>query len=241
MALSDPAHETGHSSRAPDHEVELLERQLERMRGMLFEYSRLFFVHMRTWTIVVLAILAASLIEPLGGLVLAVPYLVPFVFLEASYLFWYTVFARRHAEWLERAIAARLTSGVPAAHRLEAAYFYPPDAPKIAALSLARPLSHMSVMTLAYSAGAGLLWLAGLILSLDWVFGHGGGSPLSDLLLALAMPAALAWTIAIAGYLVWTWLRRADEARLLTALDAAYPDGARADPASASPVSPSDT
>ncbi len=241
MASSDTAHDPGPSSRVPDGEVELLERQLERMRGMLFEYSRLFFVHMRTWTIVVLAILAASLIEPLAGLVLVVPFLVPFVFLEASYLFWYTVFARRHAEWLERAIAARLTSALPAAHRLEAAYFYPPDAPKIAALSLARPFSHMSVMTLAYAAGAGLLWLAGLVLSLEWVSGRGGGSPLPDLLLDLAMPMALAWTMAITGYLVWTWLRGADEARLLAALDAAYPEGARPDPASGSPVSSSRT
>jgi hypothetical protein len=99
----------------------------------------------------------------------------------------------------------------------------------------------MSVMTLAYSAGAGLLWLAGLILSLDWVSSQGGGSPASDLLLDLAMPAALAWTIAIAAYLVWTWVRRADEVRLLAALDAAYPDGARVDPASASSVSARDT
>jgi hypothetical protein len=241
MALSDSAHDPWSGGRLPEREVELLERQLERMRGMLFEYSRLFFVHMRTWTIVVLGVLAASLIEPLGGLVLVVPYLVPFVFLEASYLFWYTVFARRHAEWLERAIAARLTSTLPVAHRLEAAYFYPPDAPKIAALSLARPSSHMSVMTLAYSAGAGLLWLAGLVLSLEWVSGQGGGSPLPDLLLGLTMPAALAWTMAITGYLVWTWLRSADEARLLAALDAAYPEGARPDSASGSPVSPNRT
>lgn len=213
-------------ARAPDDAVdpviELLQRQLERMRGMLFEYSRLFFVHMRTWTIVVLAILVASLAEPLGGAVLIVPFVVPFVFMEASYLFWYTVFARRHAEWLERAIAARLGSGVPMAHRLEAAYFYEPDAPKVAALSLRRPLSHMSAVTLAYSAGAGLLWLTGLLLTVEWIAARSDDVPL----LWLIVPAAVAWTALIAAYLVWTWLRRPDEARLLVALDEAYPEAA---------------
>jgi len=234
---------TAHAARDPllrdpagGARMELLERQLERMRGMLFEYSRLFFVHTRTWAIVTLAILAASLVEPLGGLVLVVPFLVPFVFLEASYLFWYTVFARRHAEWLERSIAALLESPVPAAHHLEAAYFYPPDAPKVSAFSLARPLSHMSVMTVGYSAAAGLLWLAGLVLSLEWVAERSSGSRLLNLLLELAVPLAVAWTAAIAAYLVWTWLWGDDEARLLAALDEAYPEAAR----SASKGRPSD-
>ena len=101
----------------------LLEHQLQRMRGMLFGYSQLFFTHMRVYTLVTLAILAASLWQPLGGAVLLVPFLVPFVFLEASYLFWYTVFARRHAEWLERALQVQTGSRAPAAHRLEAAFF----------------------------------------------------------------------------------------------------------------------
>jgi hypothetical protein len=45
------------------------------------------------------------------------------------------VFARRHAEFLERTINARLGRDVLAAHRLEAAYFYEPDAPKLSFLS----------------------------------------------------------------------------------------------------------
>jgi hypothetical protein len=209
-----------------DPSIDLLERQLERMRGMLFEYSRLFFVHMRTWCIVVLAILAASLAEPFGGVVVIVPFVVPFVFMEASYLFWYTVFARRHAEWLERAIASRSGSGVPAAHRLEAAYFYEPDAPKVAALSLGRPLSHMSAVTLAYSGGAGLLWLTGLVLTIEWVAAPARGeAPL----LWLVVPVAVAWTAIIAAYLVWTSLRRPDEARLLAALDEVYPEAVRSE------------
>jgi hypothetical protein len=202
--------------------LQLLNGQLERMRGMLFAYSHLFFRHIRTYTLVVLGLLVAASWPPLGAAALVVPFLVPFVFLEASYLFWYTVFARRHAEWLERVIARRTGGAVPGAHRLEAAYFYAPDDPKIAALSLRRPLSHMSAVTAGYTVGAFLSWLAGLTMAADWIARHGQGQPL----LALAIPAALAWTAAIVLYLVWAWLRGADERRLVRELEAVYPDGA---------------
>jgi hypothetical protein len=202
-----------------------LDQQLRRMRGMLYGYSALFFVHMRTYTIVALALLVASLWEPLGGAVLIVPFLVPFVFIEASYLFWYTVFARRHAEWVERALAARTGSGVPAAHRLEAAYFYAPDDPAISALDLRRPTSHMSAATLAYMGGAGLLWLGGMILGLDWI-----GRQTETLPLLEWVPVvAVVWTAAIALYLVYTWLRRPDERRLVAELEKVYPSAGRSE------------
>ena len=205
--------------------VAQLDQQLRRMRGMLFGYSNLFFVHMRVYTIVALALLAASLWEPLGGAVLIVPFLVPFVFLEASYLFWYTVFARRHAEWVERALARHTGSGIPAAHRLEAAYFYAPDDPAISALDLRRPSSHMSVATLGYMGGAGLLWVTALVLGLDWIGRQVDASPLLDWVPVLAV----VWTAAIALYLVYVWLRRPDERRLIDELDAVYGSRPEAD------------
>ena len=189
------------------------------MRGMLFAYSQLFFVHMRVYTVVAVGLLAASLWEPLGGAVLIVPFLVPFVFMEASYLFWHTVFARRHAEWVERALATRLGGGVPAAHRLEAAYFYPPDDPTIAALDLRRPLSNMSAATLAYMGGAGLIWLAGMTLGVDWIGRQTDAWPL----LGWVPAVAVVWTAAIAFYLVYTWLIRPDERRLVRELEKVYP------------------
>lgn len=195
-----------------------LDQQLRRMRAMLFGYSQLFFTHMRVYTIATVALLVVSLWEPLGGAVLVVPFLVPFVFMEASYLFWYTVFARRHAEFVERALAARLGQGMPAAHRLEAAYFYAPDDPAISALDLRRPLSHMSAATLAYSAGAALLWLSGLIMGLDWIGRQVDTWPLLEWVPALAV----VWTAAIALYLVYTWLRRPDERRLVSELRSVY-------------------
>jgi hypothetical protein len=187
-------------------ELRLLTAQLDRMRGMLFGYSDLFFRRIRDWSLVaiVLLVLGAGDIVPHATWIL--PFLVPFAFLETGYLFWYTVFARRYAERVERRINAMLGSDVLIAHRLEAAYFYPPDAPKVAALSTGNPLGMMSAATLGYTGGAGLLWGAGF---LDLM----GNGP------RLLILAAVAWTAAIAAYLVWSSLTRRDEVRLLAELD----------------------
>ncbi len=197
-------------------ELELLQDQLRRMRGMLFGYSERFFDTIRNWALVTIGLLVLGIGGVVPAAVLLIPFIVPFAFLETGYLFYYTVFARRHAERLEQAINARLGSEVMVAHRLEAAYFYPPDAPKIAALSFGNPAGFMSVMTLGYTGGAILLWGAGLAGSLRLV-ADGMGD------LAPVIVLQLVWTALITAYLLWTSLARPDERRLLQALDAGYP------------------
>lgn len=206
----------------PEAELRLLEAQLVRMRGMLFGYSSLFFSTIRTWTFVCVGLLVLGWTDVLRPAVIPVPFLVPFAFLETGYLFWYTVFARRHAEFLERAINRRLATDVLVAHLLEAAYFYPPDAPRIAALSLGNPLGFMSAMTVGYTVGAGLTWAAGLLSTLAYVRAQGGGVLEGGIVVGLVIPAAIAWTAAIVVYLLWSSLSRADEERLLAALRIAY-------------------
>ncbi len=202
-------------------EIRLLEAQLERMRGMLFGYSSLFFATIRNWALVSIALLVVGWSDILPAAVVPVPFIVPFAFLETGYLFWYTVFARRHAERLEQAINERLGREVLVAHRLEAAYFYPPDAPKIAALSFGNPLGMMSGMTIGYAVGAAFLWVAGLASTIAYVQLAGGGI-FEGGVIGLVVPAAIAWTAVIAAYLVWVSLRRADEDRLVAALADAY-------------------
>jgi len=202
-------------------EIRLLEAQLERMRGMLFGYSSLFFATIRNWALVSIALLVVGWSDILPAAVVPVPFIVQFAFLETGYVFWYTVFARRHAERLEQAINERLGREVLVAHRLEAAYFYPPDAPKIAALSFGNPLGMMSVMTIGYTVGAAFLWAAGLASSIAYVQLAGGGI-FEGGVIGLVVPAAIVWTAVIAAYLVWVSLRRADEDRLVAALADAY-------------------
>lgn len=203
-------HSAGGLEPLDQEELRLLADQLTRMRGMLFGYSERFFERIRTYLLITLALLVVSGSGLFPGAVIAVPFLVPFAFLETGYLFFYTVFARRHAEYLERRINARLGRDVLVAHRLEAAYFYPPDAPKIAGISAGNPGGMMSAMTLGYTAGAALLWLAGMRGLLD--------AERREVLI----PLAVVWTAAIALYLAFTYLSRHDERRLLAELDAAY-------------------
>ena len=200
-------------------ELRLLEQQLDRMRGMLGAYSGLFFRQITIWGVVSLVILALSGLSAGAPIGFLLTFIVPFAFLEAGYTFYYTVFARRHAEFIEKSINARFGRAVLPAHRLEAAYFYPPDAPKLSFLSFARLNGYGSVMTIGYSVAALLLWGAGMEEGLAQV-AAGGLDP------ALIW-AALAWTLGVTAFLLWHFLAKRDEQRLLVELKASYPDAVR--------------
>jgi hypothetical protein len=208
---------------APDpEELRLLADQLARMRGMLFGYSERFFERIRTYLVLALVLLVIGGADVFPGAVIAVPFLVPFAFLETGYLFFHTVFARRHAEYLERAINARLGRDVLVAHRLEAAYFYPPDAPKIAGISFGNPLGMMSAVTIGYTGGAFLLWFAGVLGTLSVFAAEEGATILGIDAVSLVVALQLLWTAAIGGHLVYAFLSRRDERKLVAELDRTY-------------------
>jgi len=200
-------------------ELRLLEQQLERMRGMLGAYSGLFFRQITVWGVVSLVILALSGLSAGAPIGFLLTFIVPFAFLEAGYTFYYTVFARRHAEFIEKSINARFGRAVLPAHRLEAAYFYPPDAPKLSFLSFARLSGYGSVMTIGYSVAALLLWGAGMEEGLAQVAAGGLDQAL--------IWTALAWTLGVTAFLLWHFLAKRDEKRLLVELKASYPDAVR--------------
>ena len=200
-------------------ELRLLEQQLERMRGMLGAYSGLFFRQITVWGVVSLLILALSGLSAGAPIGFLLTFIVPFAFLEAGYTFYYTVFARRHAEFIEKSINARFGRAVLPAHRLEAAYFYPPDAPKLSFLSFARLSGYGSVMTIGYSVAALLLWGAGMEEGLTQV----AAGSLDPVLLWVAV----AWTLGVTAFLLWHFLAKRDEKRLLVELKASYPDAVR--------------
>ena len=198
-------------------DIAALGEQLSRMRSMLFAYSAMFFTRIRDWTIIAIALLLLGTSGLLPQAVLVVPFLVPFAFLETGYLYWYTVFARRHAARLEEAINAERGFELLAAHRLEAAYFDPGDGPRMAAFAFARPGSYPSLMTVGYTIGAGVIWAAGMLGTIQHVATRDSAS-----LLDLVPIAAAAWTLAVVVALGWLFLGNADEKRLREALDTAY-------------------
>jgi hypothetical protein len=189
------------------------------MRGMLGAYSGLFFRQITVWGVVSLVILALSGLSAGAPIGFLLTFIVPFAFLEAGYTFYYTVFARRHAEFIEKSINARFGHTVLPAHLLESAYFYPPDAPKLSFLSFARLSGYGSVMTIGYSVAALLLWGAGMEEGLTQV-AAGSLDP------ALIWAAA-AWTLGVTAFLLWHFLAKRDEKRLLVELKASYPDAVR--------------
>jgi hypothetical protein len=200
-------------------EIVLMQEQLGRMRGMLGAYSALFFRQITIWGVVSLLILALSGLSSGAPIGFLLTFIVPFAFLEAGYTFYYTVFARRHAEFIEKSINARFSRAVLPAHRLEAAYFYPPDAPKLSFLSFARLSGYGSVMTIGYSVAALLLWGAGMEEGLTQV----AAGSLDPVLLWVAV----AWTLGVTAFLLWHFLAKRDEKRLLVELKASYPDAVR--------------
>jgi hypothetical protein len=84
----------------------------------------------------------------------------------------------------------------------------------------------MSAMTLGYTAGAAFLWVAGMLGLLAWVDAEGMTMFPTSPLVGYLVPLALAWTAIIAAYLVWAFLTRRDEDRLVRELDSAYRDPA---------------
>jgi hypothetical protein len=212
-----PAPPPGSLTDAERMELELLRDQLGRMRSMLYKYTHRFFVTIHLWAVVAIALLVLASTPEWSAAALLVPFVVPFAFLETGYLFYYSVFARRHAERLEVAIDERLGRDVLVAHRLEAAYLYPPDRPKIAFFSFGNTLGFGSVMTVGYGVAAALLWVAGLALSTGYVAAAPSGG-----LIGVVVPAQVAWTAAVAAYLVWYFLARRDEDRLVRVLAVSY-------------------
>lgn len=213
MSIGD---DEGVTSAARD-QLRISEAQLGRMRAMQYAYSALFFRQITIWGIVAIGLLALSNLDQFERAIACVPFIVPFAFLEAGYLFYYTVFARQHAEFLERAINAQLGRAALVAHRLEAAYFNDPAAPKLAFFSFARPSSFTSAMTVGYSIGALVLWVSGI---------EGSLALAADGSIPPIVPAlALLWTLGVTGYLLWHFLGRRDEERLLAELRAFYGDG----------------
>jgi hypothetical protein len=197
-------------------ELRILEEQLRRMRGMLGAYSARFFQQITRWGLACVALLALSTLSGATPAAAIIPFLVPFAVLEAGYTFYYTVFARRHAEFIERTINARFGRAVLPAHRLEAAYFYPADAPKLAFFSFGRVSGYGSVMTLGYSVGAVLLWGAGA----ERIAALTSAGELDPAIL----PGAVLWTLGVTAFLLWHFLGKRDERRLLAELKAMYPD-----------------
>jgi hypothetical protein len=189
--------------------------QLARMRGMNAAYHRRFFADIRFTTIVSLGLLAAGMAVD-DRLFLAIPPVALLGACQTAFDASYLIFSRHYAARLERLIDAELGRDVLVAHRLEDAYLFPLDRPKVVTFTL-RGFSWFGFMTALYTmAGIGV-YTTGLVLSLPVIGSRIGAAAGTAYLLALG-----AATVGALGVGLWWFPGGEGEARLRRVLDDAF-------------------
>lgn len=194
-------------------EIDLLARQLARMRGMQYAYNRKFFSLL---LLSVVAIALAFTTASLAGWVLLAFGLVTAGF-TASFFLHFSDFARTHARAIETRINTLLGRRVLLASEIEADYFYPHETSKISGFVPNRPATFFSMFTLHFTA----IW-AGAIAAAWW-------NVLGELGLWRGLPPIVlftGWTALNVAFLL-KWFDGDAERRIAGMLRAAYdpPEG----------------
>ncbi|MDH3190568.1 MAG: hypothetical protein OEM39_08055 [Acidimicrobiia bacterium] len=139
----------------------ILAEQLGRMRGMTRYYHERFFADTRFFSLVLLALLVVGwwgvpetfLLVPLVAILAA-----NVTAFDASYL----IFARKYAATLEAEINQHLGADWLIAARMEDAYLFPLDKPKVVTIRLGEDFSWFGWMTILYTLLGAALGLVGL-------------------------------------------------------------------------------
>ncbi|MDF1595578.1 MAG: hypothetical protein P1T08_05720 [Acidimicrobiia bacterium] len=189
--------------------MQIAVQQLARMRGMTAMYHRQFFADVRF-----------TLVIGIGTVVVAVVYdrrliaFLPIIALigaaqtafDASYL----IFARHYARSLEGYLNRTLKEEILVAARLEDAYLFPLDRPKLVTLPLSGGLTWFGFMTALYTAFGVGFFVVGMILAYDALPAQWNDVYLGVMALVTAISFAVGW--------MWFW-RGEGEARLRAILD----------------------
>ena len=180
------------------------EGQLLRMREMQYAYHRKFFHGLGFFLVLVLACLLWD--SPLS--LALVPLLVITAGTQSCFYLHFVDFARLHARHLEKQLNQALGRDTWVGSRIEEAYFYPIDAPKIGGFVPSAPLRFFSFFTLHWV----LLWLglAGFAL---WRLLPAMGACGQAYLLGVAL-----WGGLNLVYLVWFFACRQDFRKTLDRL-----------------------
>jgi len=142
--------------------ADLAAAQLGRMRAMNAKYHARFFADVRYSVTASLGLFVAA--AALDGRLLA---LIPVVALigaaqtafDASYL----IFSRQYATRLERWLNRELGTGVLVANRLEDAYLFPLDKPKVVTLAWGSGFTWFGFMTAFYTVIGASVFVVGLV------------------------------------------------------------------------------
>ena len=203
---------------SPAQELGLLEKQLERMRGMHYGYYVQFFQATHLFTVLVLLNLAVSLYPPFRAAIFVLPFFIVYAGFFTSYLLSYNLFARIYATSIEKRINTLVGQRILVAHEMEEDYIYHTPGPKFSALDLKQPWSMISASTISYTFGGVVLYLIAAYRS--WQL-------LPELAphfapLYLFWPLLAVWTLGHLFYLLWFFVGGKPEKRIAAIVNDAY-------------------
>jgi hypothetical protein len=142
-----------------DRVLGILEKQLERMRGMHYGYYQQFFHAAHLFTAIILIGIALSLWPAFAAVDFLIPFFVVYAGFFCAYLLCYNLFARIYANALEKKINEMVGQDVLVAHRMEDVYFYKTPGAKYVGLDLSNASSFIGAITISYQAAGALIYI----------------------------------------------------------------------------------
>ena len=202
----------------PDPSLEILHKQLERMRAMLYKYSELFYKLIVLSVVALILMAAACMTDTFRAVALIIPFFAIYVGLQSAYFLSYVIFARVYATGLEKRINRMIADDALIAHRLEAAYLYPLGGAQFAGVPARVGQSFIGFITIHF-------WLMGAVVIALAAYRAWQMLPSLTLQfppLRFYFPALILWSLLHLIYLVWYFGARRDERRIEKLVSEAY-------------------
>jgi hypothetical protein len=198
--------------------LEILQKQLERMRGMLYGYYSQFFTAVHLFTVLVLAIITLSLFRELRPLILALPFFIVYAGCFCAFLMSYNIFARVYASALEQKINSMVGQNLLVSSPMEDMYIYKTNAPKFVAIDFATPNTALSAVTFQYL-------FSGLVIFIIGVYRSWQILPYYTqrfAILSIYWEILGFFTVTAAIYLMWFFIGAGPERKIATFVSKAY-------------------
>jgi hypothetical protein len=211
----------------PDHapdtplgekQLQILEKQLERMRSMHYGYYAQFFQANHLFTVISLVIFGVSLLPPLRAAIFILPFFIVYAGFFCAYLLTYNLFARIYATALEKKINQILGGDFLVAHRMEDAYMYKTPGLKFVALDLTRPWTFIGASTVSFTFGGVVLYALAAYRAQQLLPMLAPHFPP----VMLFWPLLIVWTLGHLAYLLWFYLGHGPEKQIAAIVNAAY-------------------
>lgn len=196
----------------------VLQAQLDRMRGMLYNYSAFFYKLITLAVVVLLIMAAASMTETLRAVVFLIPFFTIWVGTQSAYYLTYTIFARVYATGLEKTINRLLGQDILIAHRIEANYLYSLNEPQLSTVQVRVRQTYIGFITVQFFILS--VFVIGLSAFRAW--------QLTPLVapefppVRFYFPALILWSLFHLVYLVWYFATRYYQKRIMQVVGEEY-------------------